>query len=65
MTELERVLTDFDAVVSEEKTGQDHLTHTKARAKGGEEGDGGGAEEVDEEDGQKRVDESQVEDGDC
>ena len=60
----ERILTDFDAIETEEEAGKDHLAQTEAGSEGGEEGDGGDGEAIDEEDGEEGVYEAQVEDRD-
>lgn len=58
-------LTNFDAVVAEKVSRQDHLAETEAWTEGGEEGDWRNGEAIDEEDCQKRVNETKVEDWDC
>ena len=56
--------TDLDAVEPEEETRKDHLTQTKLGAECREEADWGDSQQVDEEDGEEGVDETQVKDGD-
>ncbi len=61
--EPKEALTDLDTVVSEPETGEDHLAKSKHGSEGGEEAHGQDAEDVDEDNGQRRVDESQFENG--
>ena len=58
------LLTDLNTVIPIPKTGEDHLTQAKARTESGEEGDGSDGEAIDEENGEERVDEAQIKDGD-
>ena len=55
---------DFHAPPAEEEAGKYHLAKAKDGAKGGEEADRGDAKEVDEENCEKCVDETELEDGD-
>jgi hypothetical protein len=50
--------TDFDAVVAKEEPAENHLSHAKARAKCRKEAHRQDSQDVDEEDGQDRVDEA-------
>jgi hypothetical protein len=48
-------------VVAKPKAAQDHLSHAEPGSKGRKEGDWDDSQEIDEEDGEERIDESQTE----
>lgn len=58
-------LTDFNSVPAEEEPRQNHLSETKFRTECREEADWNDTQEVDKEDCQDSIDESEVENGIC